>query len=71
MDVLLWTLYNNNLRALFCLQRHGKGRLRTSTKNVYEGEFQFDQMHGQGKMKYASHDIYTGHWKNGMVGVYM
>ena len=49
------------------LQRHGKGKLITSTKNHYDGEFQYNQMHGQGTMVYESKDVYKGGWKNGMV----
>lgn len=49
------------------MQRHGKGKLRTCTRNTYEGEFNYDQMHGQGKMVYANKDQYIGKWKYGMV----
>jgi hypothetical protein len=48
-------------------QRHGKGKLRTSTKNVYEGEFQYNVIHGQGTMTYENTDVYKGRFRNGMV----
>jgi len=53
---------------LWCeLQRHGRGKMRTCTKSVYEGEFSYDQIHGEGKMVYTNQDTYTGRWKYGMV----
>ena len=35
--------------------------------NVYNGEFQYNQIHGQGVMTYRNRDRYDGRWKNGMV----
>ena len=49
------------------LQRHGKGKLRTATKNLYEGEFQYNHIHGYGTMTYENKDVYVGRWKNGLV----
>ncbi len=51
-------------------QRHGKGRLRFVSGNVYNGEFQYNQIHGQGVMAYRNRDRYDGRWKNGMVSEY-
>ena len=55
------------LKGVSYPQRHGKGRLRFMSGNVYNGEFQYNQIHGQGVMTYRNRDRYDGRWKNGMV----
>jgi hypothetical protein len=40
-------------------KKHGKGKY-TEGNNVYEGDFDNDEMHGQGKMTFASKAVYEG-----------
>ena len=63
----LFVCYLFVILVLFGLQRHGKGKMRTCTKNLYDGDFNYDQIHGEGKMTYANQDTYMGRWKYGMV----
>ena len=44
---------------------HGKGVMKYSNGNIYEGEWQQGQRHGQGKMTYCDGSTYSGNWRNG------
>ena len=41
-------------------QRHGKGVLKNSNGDTYDGEFCFGEMSGSGKYQFASGDSYIG-----------
>ncbi|KAL7532105.1 hypothetical protein ACHAXR_004435 [Thalassiosira sp. AJA248-18] len=40
----------------------GNGTYTFANRDVYEGEFQSDNIHGNGTMKYASGAVYKGSW---------
>ena len=44
---------------------HGKGTMRYSNGNVYEGEFFENKINGKGKCTYPNGDVYDGDWVNG------
>ena len=44
--------------------RHGQGTFRFANGNVYEGQYENDDMHGQGTLRYSDGDVYEGLWEN-------
>jgi hypothetical protein len=43
----------------------GRGRLKFSSGEVYEGEFRQGKIHGHGRLRFTSGDQYTGQFKFG------
>ncbi|MCL2164891.1 MAG: hypothetical protein FWH55_10995 [Oscillospiraceae bacterium] len=52
---------------------HGKGKMKYTNGNVYDGEWVHGVQQGNGLMRYRNGDIYDGKWQNGQrdgIGVY-
>ena len=44
------------------LVRHGKGKQKWLTGEVYEGEWREDKMNGYGKFIHGNNDLYEGYF---------
>eukprot|EP00934_Nitzschia_sp_Nitz4_P006905 Nitzschia sp. Nitz4//scaffold325_size20118//460//1276//NITZ4_008700-RA/size20118-snap-gene-0.32-mRNA-1//1//CDS//3329547893//6895//frame0 len=54
-----WGFINDDIRP------HGRGKLKFSNGNVYDGEFVDGKMEGHGKMEWADGRWYLGEWVDG------
>jgi hypothetical protein len=50
--------------------REGKGIMRYTNGDVYDGKWDDDYKHGHGIMTYANGDVYTGEWNMDMIQGY-
>ncbi|GLE02030.1 hypothetical protein PINS_up010868 [Pythium insidiosum] len=46
-------------------RRHGRGSLRSATREVYDGQFVDDYYDGRGVCAYPNGDVYDGEWRHG------
>ena len=44
--------------------KQGNGKITFYSKDVYEGQFDNDNINGYGKITYNNNDIYLGDWEN-------